>query len=379
MFDLFKKIIENGLLSLLNTKQNDSIKANVNENLSNVNENLSKSNLTFKQDPKKSKELEIAKQKAREIQNRYKKDFSKIEKIRAERRDLEEKGVSLKNIAKEKAQQLENERYQEKILLEVKRKKLEEEKRLQEEAEEYRQNIFKRYEENPDGSLKIEDHNDFLRIIEGNQNAISEVDHKYIRDFVRISTLLESKAALIQKYFSTLKNPKNNDWINLLKNTNWQLKSEIEIYKKTLAISLAMVSALISKDMIAFYKIYEQFDSNGLFDNRHEKLVQESLSNINKNLGHVNENLNQLQNTISNKLEDLDKRINKVAIAIYEMDYMIGDNFDRLNSRIKFELDKVNSSINYPKLIENLAPLAPAAGLVAGYQLGYSLTGPPKK
>ena len=127
------------------------------------------------------------------------------------------------------------------------------------------------------------------------------------------------------------------------------------------------------------YKIYEQFDSNGFFDNRHEKLVQESLSNINKNLGHVNENLNQLQNTISNKLEDLDKRINKVAIAIYEMDYMIGDNFDRLNSRIKFELDKVNSSINYPKLIENLAPLAPAAGLVAGYQLGYSLTGPPKK
>ena len=372
MIDILKKIINEGLISLLNNHQKNPI-------INDINKIPTKSNVLLSNDPAKLKELEIAKQKAREIQNRYKKDFSKIEKIRSERRDLEEKGVSLKNIAKEKAQQLENERYQEKILLEVKRKKIENEKRDQEEVERIRQNIFNNYEHNIDGSLKIEDHNDFLRIIEFNQNAISEIDHKYIRDFVRLSTLLESKAKLIQEYFLTLKDPKNNNYINLLKTINWKLQSEIKIYKKTLALSLAMFSALISKDLVVFYKMYDQFDSNGLFDSHHEKLVQESLSNINKNLDQVNENMDQLQKTISNKLEDIDKRINKVAFTIYEMDYMIGDNFDRLNSRIKFELDRVNSSINYPRLIENLAPLAPAAGLIGGYQLFYSLTGPSKK
>lgn len=189
---------------------------------------------------------------------------------------------------------------------------------------------------------------------------------------MRISTLLECKAALIQKYFSTLKNPKNNDWIDLLKQTNRQLKSEIEIYKKTLAISLSMASALISKDLIAFYKIYEQFDSNGIFNSHHENKVEESLSKINKSI-------NQLENSISIKMDELDSSINNVALAIYEMGYMNGEKFDRLNNTIQFELRRVNSSTSYSRLIENLAPFAPAVGLVAGYKLGYSLTGPSKK
>jgi hypothetical protein len=331
MFDLFKKVIENGLISLL---EKDPKKAPI------------------KNSQIKLQELEIAQKRAMEIQQEYKEsnlDPKKVEETRL--RILEE---TKRRLEKE-------ERRLKQIQDKAKAKKeaaLNAAKEEKEKFEQFQKMLISLYFNASNDCIKINHFKDYIELIQLNQDKVIEIDHKYIRDFLRVSKILEDN---YKKIIGYLKDINNSEYFYDLSLIQIDLDKDIKIYQSTLALGLTMLSALISKNLIVFYGIYEQFDSNGIFDTHHEMKIQQTLSQINENI-----------NSLGTKIE-------KITVAVYEMGYFNGDQLNSLSNVISRELTRVNSNISYPRLIENLAPLAPAAGLVAGYQLGYSWTGPSKK
>lgn len=294
-----------------------------------LNEEANKAKIIQKEYKEKNLELDLQKQEAAKLLAIEKQEAAKllaIEKARL-RKEKEEAAIEAAKIEQEK-------------------------------FEKFRNTLISIYYDTSKNCIKIDNFKDFVEIVQINQSKIIEIDHKYVKDFLRVSNILENHYQIIQKKFKEINQSKYYQELVSIKDN---LDKDIKIYQHILALALTMLSALISKNLVAFFSIYEQFDSCGIFDSHHEMKIQQSLSDIKSNI-----------NTLGSKVE-------KITVAVYEMGYLNGSKLDSLNNVISDELTRVNSNISYPKLVENLAPFTPAMGLAAGYKLGYSLTGPSKK
>lgn len=272
------------------------------------------------------------------------KEFEQKNKIRSKKED---------EIRKKEIKDKENEINKKNLEIQI-----EAGEKKKEKLEKFRTNLMSIYYNTSNFCIKIDDYKGYLDILNLNQDKVIEIDHKYIRDFLRVATILELLNLKIEGYFQKINNSHHYKELVDLK---IDLDNDINLYQNTLALGLTMLSSLISKNLVAFYGIYEQFDSSGIFDSHHEMRVQKNLDEINKNI------------------ENLGSKVEKITTAVYQMGYLNGSKLDSLNNVISAELIRVNSNISYPRLIENLVPFAPAVGLVAGYKLGYNLTGPSKK
>jgi hypothetical protein len=178
---------------------------------------------------------------------------------------------------------------------------------------------------------------DFLKILKKNQNNIINIDRTYIQKFVKIHNYLKTKKENSLYIFNELKNSNSTieqyDMLGILKN-------QINTYEILVFHSINMLGSLVSDDLITFYEIYETFDKLGIFNSNWENEVSEKLTNIEYKLNDLMYSIYTMEQNIVNNLNNLN--------------YYMQEGFSDLNISITNQLKEIDSSINTNNLLAGI-------------------------
>jgi hypothetical protein len=155
-------------------------------------------------------------------------------------------------------------------------------------------------------------------------NHQSGIDEKYILNFVLLGAYLTSKRNSIQKQFDLIINydlvqeerlyildahyPENKI---LIKKMVDNLISQNKFLITLTELSNKMLEALINKDYLAFYKMYNVFDKLGIFNKEWENQLLNTMNTINNNLIGVMDEIRILESSISSSIFDLELELLK--------------------------------------------------------------------
>lgn len=205
-------------------------------------------------------------------------------------------------------------------------------------------NLFSKFDKDNNGKVDIVEGAYFKKFLSKHQNKISEIDKKYVHDFVKISKYIDSKKDNIQLIFDNISNVHT---ISELKNIEGLFKNQVHYYNTIIFHSLNMVNSLINNNFVTFYEIYEKFDELNIFESNWEKNIFSKLSNIEKNT-----------KTIIEKIEGLMIEINSLEMnlidSINDLQYYTNEGFNDLNQTLESELKSINSSIDLNNLLTGI-------------------------
>jgi hypothetical protein len=179
--------------------------------------------------------------------------------------------------------------------------------------------------------------NNFDKLLAINQNIILEIDDKFIHQFVKVSKYLKTKKQNTQKIFKSILD--SNSQVELEERINL-LKNQIHAYELLVFHSLNMIGAIVSKDMIIFYEIYESFDKLQIYNSNWENEVSEKLNDIGHKLDNVMYSIYKMELKIVNELNNLN--------------YFTQSSFESLNTSLSGQLKEIESSINTNNLLNGI-------------------------
>jgi hypothetical protein len=324
-----------------------------------------------------------------------KKKMLELEKKQKEENEIKWKKQRIERENREKIER-ENKELSEK-------EKTQTEKKKQKSKEKYLK-FIKELDEDGNGIIDVVQSDDFSNILKKNQEKIIEINREYIKQFVQVSSFLNTKRKSLQSVFENLLktvneggtytslyetidfNSYSNNLVTLVKevkkitglglteskqivedyfrgegelnkknkyfksideesvNRYFEiLKEDIHLFNILLLFSLNMVESLVKNDMISFYEIYEKFDQMNMFDSKHEKDIKEQLKNINNNIENVMSEIKIMGKQIISSLGDLNSSLDELIYSTQES-----------NERIVEGLESVNSSIDVNNLISSI-------------------------
>jgi len=114
------------------------------------------------------------------------------------------------------------------------------------------------------------------------------------------------------------------------------LDDDIHSYNLILFNSLNLIVSLIDDNQIAFYQIYEMFDTLNMFDSKHEKDVSQKLTNIGDGLKDLMYEVSIMGDKITN--------------AIGELNYITEESNKQLNE----QLSEIDSTLKVGNLINTI-------------------------
>jgi len=191
-------------------------------------------------------------------------------------------------------------------------------------------------DKNQDGEIDLIE-NDFIKILNKNQNNVIQIDKNYIHQFVKISNFIKSKRENIQSIFSTISDTTDllelNERVSLLKN-------QIHSYDLLVFHSINMIGALINGNLIVFYEVYESFDKLKIFNSNWENEVSDKLTSIDNKLDDLLYSIYNMEQNLISELSNLS--------------YVTQESFSDLNYSIIDQLKEVGSSINTNNLLSSI-------------------------
>lgn len=187
------------------------------------------------------------------------------------------------------------------------------------------------------GEVDLIDSESFNKLLNKHQKLITDIDKNYIQKFVKISIYLKTKKKNTQLIFESIKKTKNEKELIELMNL---LKNQIHTFELLVFHSVSMVTSLVESNMIIFYEIYESFDQLGVFNSNWENEVSNKLTDIGEGIKDLMYSINSMENNIVNSLETLT--------------YVTEDSFSELNKSIAYQLNSINSSINFNNLLTGI-------------------------
>lgn len=250
-----------------------------------------------------------------------------------------EKLRMLKLKQKEEEKQKENERQKREEI------QKEDEKRLirKKDNEELQLNKLKnqfilRYDKDENGTIDLVEEKDEINILLNKHQKIivekgKEYNQNYIQQFIKVSNYLKDKRKNIQLIFESLKNEGD---LKSFENYVEVLDDDIHSYNLILFNSLNLIVSLIDDNQIAFYQIYEMFDTLNMFDSKHEKDVSQKLTNIGDGLKDLMYEVSIMGDKITN--------------AIGELNYITEESNKQLNE----QLSEIDSTLKVGNLINTI-------------------------
>ena len=202
----------------------------------------------------------------------------------------------------------------------------------------------KQYDADSNSILDVIDENGFSEFLTTSQEKIIEIDKKYIHNFIKLSSFLDTKADNLQNTFNLILKAKEISDLEALKET---FDCQYHAYLQILFQSYSMILAVSKQNLVKFYQHYEEFDKLNVFESNWER----DLSNQLKEIKQIN-------------LESRDAMF-KIAKQIVEMESSIIDGlktgFDKLDSSIKDmnesltnELKGVNNKLWWNNLFQGI-------------------------
>ena len=201
---------------------------------------------------------------------------------------------------------------------------------------ETKSNILLELDKDSNGEIDLIE-NDFNKIIIQNQKKIIEINRNYIQQFVKISNYIKTKRSNTQKIFESISQTKNQKELESRVNL---VRNQIHTYEQLVLHSIAMVSALLTDDMITFFEIYEALDKLGIFNSNWQNEVSSKLDSIGNQLNSLLVAIYQLENSIVSELSNLS--------------YITSESFASLQSSMENELGGIKSQISVSNLLSGI-------------------------
>lgn len=185
--------------------------------------------------------------------------------------------------------------------------------------------IIKEFDVDGNGEVDVIEGNDFNLLLKKHQKHITDIDRKYIQDFVKISNHLKIKKSNIQLIFDSIKQSVDQ---NELDNYVSILKNLIHNYNLVLFNSLNMITSVVNDDLLTFYDIHDKLDKLNIFNSNYENEVSNKLSDIGDGLKELMYSINDMNNSIVSALEDL-------SYVTEESNRLLVNELQEVNSGIK--------------------------------------------
>lgn len=196
--------------------------------------------------------------------------------------------------------------------------------------------LLKTLDSNKDGEIDLIE-NPFFNLLSKNQKNIIGIDKHYIHQFVKISNYTKSKKQNIQKIYESIIETSSKNELN---ERVMLLKNQIHSYELLVFHSINMIVAIESEDLISFYEIYESFDKIGIFNSNWENEVSQKLTNIDSKLDDL--------------LFSIYKMEQKIVDELSQLNYITQESFDQLNRSVINQLKEVESSMNVNNLLTGI-------------------------
>lgn len=250
------------------------------------------------------------------------------------------------NIEKERLLKLQQKLDKKQQKLEKKEKYNEEKKRL-ENLEVSQNKVLNELDKDGNGEVDVLEGNDFKLLLEYYQEEIILIDRDYIKQFIKVSSYLNSKKRNIQDLFNSIKKIPNE---KSLKNYVKILKNEIYTYNLILFNSLNMIVSLSEDDMITFYEIHESFDNLNMFDSKHEQDISNKLSKISDGLKDVSNNLLNIEHILGNLMSEVKVSSDRIIKSMHKLTYVT----EKTNENLSNNLKKINSTLKIGNIINGI-------------------------
>jgi hypothetical protein len=195
-----------------------------------------------------------------------------------------------------------------------------------------------KYDKDENGTIDLVEEKDEINILLNKHQKIivekgKEYNQNYIQQFIKVSNYLKDKRKNIQLIFESLKDEGD---LKSFENYVEVLDDDIHSYNLILFNSLNLIVSLIDDNQIAFYQIYETFDTLNMFDSKHEKDVSQKLTNIGDNL--------------KNLMDEVSRMGDKITNAIGELTYVTEESNNQLNE----QLNEIDSTLKVGNLISTI-------------------------
>ena len=194
-------------------------------------------------------------------------------------------------------------------------------------------NVLSELDKDGNGIVDIAEGEDFNKMLKANQDAIQNIDSKYLQQFVKLSVYLKTKKKNVQGIFDKIKDVQNQTMLNEYVES---LKHDIYIHDIVLYNSLNMISCLKSNDMLTFYEIYELFDELNIFDSKYER--------------DVSDKLNSMDLKLSILITEMRSVGNRIASAIEDLSFELSDHSNKIESH----LQEINSTLSVGNLLTGI-------------------------
>jgi hypothetical protein len=214
--------------------------------------------------------------------------------------------------------------------------KLEEERELKLKLEEdskltiLKNQFILKYDKDKNGTIDLVEEKDEINILLNKHQKIivekgKEYNQNYIQQFIKVSNYLKYKRKNIQLIFESLKNEGD---LKSFENYVEVLDDDIHSYNLILFNSLNLIVSLIDNNQIAFYQIYEMFDTLNMFDSKHEKDISQKLTNI-------GDGLKDLMYEVSRMCDKISNSINELTYVTEESNRQLTNQLSEIDSTIK--------------------------------------------
>ena len=195
-----------------------------------------------------------------------------------------------------------------------------------------------KYDKDENGTIDLVEEKDEINILLNKHQKIivekgKEYNQNYIQQFIKVSNYLKYKRKNIQLIFESLKNEGD---LKSFENYVEVLDDDIHSYNLILFNSLNLIVSLIDDNQIAFYQIYETFDTLNMFDSKHEKDVSQKLTNIGDGLKDLMYEIRRMGDQISD--------------SICELTYVT----EQSNEQLTDQLSEIDSTMKVGNLINTI-------------------------
>lgn len=178
----------------------------------------------------------------------------------------------------------------------------------------------------------------FDEFISLNEDKIASIDVKHLHSFVKLAAFLETKEKSISDQSSYLINSTYE--LQEIPELKEKINKQIGLYNSLYILSINMVVALMDGKSIMFFKIYELFDRQGVFNSEWQKGITNILVDINKNVKEVINRIDYLEASLSSEIRVLESSLS--------------DKILDLQGSVENSLGNLNAKIGYSNLISTV-------------------------
>ena len=212
--------------------------------------------------------------------------------------------------------------------------------------------FFNKFDKNDNGIIDIIEEDGFSKLLKKHQDTITKIDQKFVFDFVRLSKSMKEKQDNLTHTFSLLKSADSKLELNEIRDT-------FEVQHMGYAIMIfeayRMLLSLIQNDMVTFYELYAEFESNRIFESQWQKDLHQMKKDL-TSIKEINKMSLQTLLTIASQLKEMElsmiEGFNMVNQTLEEGFESVNQNIKIMNKSLTNELKGINNKLWWNNLFQ---------------------------